>query len=954
MSGSGAASEFIAGRLLERSAELARLEQLARRARSGAGDLAVIAGPAGIGKTRLLEHACATAGRDVTLLRARGGELERTFPYGVVRQLFEPALRRLSPAERRAVLRGEPALAVAALGRVDDVPAHADMPGEDRFAVLHGLHRLTANLAQRAPLLIAIDDVQWSDASSLGFVTYLARRVADLPVLVLIALRTGDAEGEDERVERLIGDAALEVLEPAPLSEAASTEVVRELLAQETDAALCRACHQASGGNPFLLRELALALGDQDVSLLGADAAAVAQLAPAGIRRMILLRLSRLPADAAALGRAVAVLGDGVELSHASALAGLDPREASMAADVLTRAQILQARRPLEFVHPVVRESIQADLLPGERARAHTEAARILHDGNARPEQVAAQLLVSELGAHPWAVEVLRQAAEQARARAAPTTAITYLRRALGESGSGSERSALLRALAASELLAGREPEAIAHLRTALEATSDDRQRARIALKLGRVLTWCSQPAQAVAELELAATRYPHGDTALELQAELIASARTYLSTAARATPWLARHDLGALRGDTAGERMLLAVLAVQRACAGEPLVPALDAAWRALAEPRALYHAAVVLTLCEDYDRLERHITAALRHAMTLGSVPEFIAGSSYRAWVRYRRGELDGAESDARGALAAAADHGRHLMQPAAGAMLVEVLVERDALDEAERIVSAAAGWSEIDSIWRSAWLLSRGRLRLAQDRLPEAIADALRCGEQVEAFGYRNPALLPWRATAAQAMLRRGDASEARTLAAEDVRLAERFGAPRALGLALRVHGLACAGAEGLALLERAVEVLERSPAPLEHAWALGDLGAMLRRSGARSESRAPLRRAHELAEAANATALVVRTREELTASGVRLRTSRSDALTPSERRICELAADGRSNRAIAQGLFLSLKTVEMHLSHAYRKLGISTRAQLPAALAALGDPAPGSEPAPASAD
>ena len=654
-------SELRAGPLLERGAQLARLEQLARGARAGQGGLAVIAGPAGIGKTRLLEHACAATGSDAQLLRARGGELERTFPYGVVRQLFEPALRRLTPAEREVALRGEPSLAVAALGRLDD-GRERETPSEDRFTVLHGLHRLTANLARRAPLLIAIDDVQWSDASSLGFVVYLARRLADLPVLVLMALRTGDTDGEDELFGRLIGDTTVEVLEPAPLSEPASVELVRELLAPGADVALCRACHQASGGNPFLLRELALALGDEDAGLHGADADRVARLAPAGIRRTIVLRLSRLPPSAAALVRAVAVLGDGAELSHASALAGLEPGDASNAADMLTRAQILRARRPLEFVHPVIREAIHADLLPGEQARAHTEAARILHDGGARPEQVAAQLLTQRARTSLGGGRAPPGGAGGTRARRSddrqhlPATRARRARVGLSanrpSAGAGGERAA-----------GGREPEAITHLRTALETTSEDHVRARLALKLGRVLTWCSQPAQAVTELELAASRYIHGDTALELQAELIASARIYGSTAARATPWIARRDLDALRGDTAGERMMLAALAVQRAFAGEPLVSALDAAWRALAEPRALYQAALVLMLCEDYERTERHLTASLRHAMTLGSVPEFITGSCYRAWVRFRRGALDDAEADARGAVAAASDHGPHV---------------------------------------------------------------------------------------------------------------------------------------------------------------------------------------------------------------------------------------------------------------------------------------------------
>jgi hypothetical protein len=142
VSGLGGSSELGAGRLLERGTELGRLEQLAQRARTGTGALAVIAGPAGIGKTRLLEHACAAVGADAQLLRARGGELERTFPYGVVRQLFEPALRRFTPVERRVALGDTPALA-AALGRLDDEGPEQETPGEDRFAILHGAKIMT-------------------------------------------------------------------------------------------------------------------------------------------------------------------------------------------------------------------------------------------------------------------------------------------------------------------------------------------------------------------------------------------------------------------------------------------------------------------------------------------------------------------------------------------------------------------------------------------------------------------------------------------------------------------------------------------------------------------------------------------------------------------------------------------------------------------------------------------
>ena len=232
------------------------------------------------------------------------------------------------------------------------------------------------------------------------------------------------------------------------------------------------------------------------------------------------------------------------------------------------------------------------------------------------------------------------------------------------------------------------------------------------------------------------------------------------------------------------------------------------------------------------------------------------------------------------------------------------------------------------------------SRARLRLLQGDLAGGLEAMSDVGARFERSGGRNPALLPWRSHAALALLRLGERDEARRLAAQELELARTWGAPRALGAALRAAGLVDGGAEGLRLLEEAVEVLADSPAKLEHAKARTELGAALRRQNRRSAAREQLRRAVELATVCGAAPLAAHAEAELLATGARPRRialSGVESLTPSERRVAEMAAGGPTNREIAQALFVTPKTVEMHLSRAYRKLGINSRSQLSAVLA-----------------
>ena len=230
--------------------------------------------------------------------------------------------------------------------------------------------------------------------------------------------------------------------------------------------------------------------------------------------------------------------------------------------------------------------------------------------------------------------------------------------------------------------------------------------------------------------------------------------------------------------------------------------------------------------------------------------------------------------------------------------------------------------------------------GLLRAAAGNHEAAVEELRGSALDDPAFGGENPAMLPWRSAAALSLSKLGRHEEARELAADELRRAQSFGAPRAIGIALRAHALVGPPADRPDGLAAALDVLAASPARLEHARVLLDLGATLRAAGKRTAARDPLLEALALAARCGATTLERRSRAELAAIGVRPRTtdrSGSDSLTPSERRVVELAATGGTNREIAQTLFVTEKTVETHLGRAFRKLDISSRRQLPDVLA-----------------
>ena len=935
--------------LLEREAELERLSAAVEAAYRGSGRLAAIEGAAGIGKTSLLSEARAMGeARGMRVLAARGSELERSFPYGVVRQLFEPALARSSDAERASLLAGAAELAAPLFAGVGGESTAAGADEDAAFAKLHGLYWLSANLADHAPLLVVIDDLHWADSGSLRWLAYLAHRIEELPVLAIVTLRPLHGDADPDLADLLVDPATLTV-HPTPLTEAATAALVAERISLAALDDVAAACYEATGGNPLLLRELLAAVASRQGDANPADLVAdVRRMAPEVVSRRVRLQLAKLGTEAAALARAAAVLGDDTtSIACAPDLAGLSREAAAQASVQLARAEILERDSPFRFTHPLLRRAVYDTLSTPERGAAHRRAAALLAERDAPAERIAGQLLLAPPGGDADVVGLLRAAADRSLSEGAAESAVAYLRRALEEPPAGSARTEILLALAAAEGRIG-APGAVEHLLEALPHLTEPGKRAQARLSLARGLFWRSREEEAVAELEavLAEAQAAPPPLRRTIEADYFAAALRLPALHEAAHRRLVALELG--DEDDLGARMLLATKAYAVAFEGEQLELAVELGQRALA--RALpaedapswtyWYVVNLFSWADRFDLALGAVDEALADARRRQAVYQFAGASMVRAMIGYSRGALAEAEADARASVDALPDRNA-LIMPLCHSWLAHVLIERGRLEEAaETLRRAGADGSLPDRFANQALFRARGMLRLAQGDLQGAAADALACGRIIEAVGMRNPAISPWQTEAALAYLALGDARHARDLATEELSRARRWGAPRPTGRALRVLGLAEGGTTGLTLLRESVATLEDSPARLERARSFVELGAALRRAGKRSEARDLLRAGLELARQCEAGALGERAHEELIAAGARPRSralSGVESLTPSERRIAAMAAEGMTNRDIAQALFVTPRTVEMHLSNAFRKLEIGSRTQLVDALA-----------------
>ncbi len=927
--------------LLERESETVVLGEQLDRAVSGKGSLLVVEGPAGIGKTTLLRKAMDMAReRGMRVVYGRGGVLERQIEYGVVRQMLEKALMGATDAEREDLLSGPAAPAAAVLGFADP-PADAG-PGRDPSEnILHGLYWLMANLAESGPILAVFDDAHWGDGASLIASGYMARRVEGHPIAMLAGVRDDEPESLAHTLSPVFLDAGAVMLRPKPLTGAAIGKILSHSFpGTAASPELIAAFSEASGGNPFFITELVNELSESHESLDELSPDQVFDAGPMAVRRSLLMRLGALGDDSRRLAQALAILGGEGELRHAVAIAGIDPDAGARAVDKLVAAGILESGRRLRVAHPLVRAAIAEDIQPSAQSAYHRLAFEILRKEGATDDETTVHALNSDPTGDADLVELLRRTADRAWRTGTPATAVVHLERALAEPPPAETRSEVFAELGKAEIRAGRFPEGMARIDQALEGLKNPELRVAAQRDRGfaAFASGGMERARELTSVSLAELGDSDSDAALQLEADLATLG------------WLTGGDSGLdlkrhlqVPGDTAAERLILALLSQELHQGDAHPDQVEELAKRALGNGRMIsedtsealgwYMAIYALLTVEAYDEVAVSIEQALADSVRRGSAFGRAGVLGSRAVLAINQGRLVDAEADAR---QAAAGGVAPIMVPVNASFTIRALAEQGKTEEAERVMIDSGIEHSPGGPTVLRWVpWGRAILHEIQGNLDAVRTDVAPMQEDDQL--NRGMKALSWRALLARTITRaKGYSEEAEALAEEHLTWANWWGRPGALGIAQRSHGLAGKPELRAERLEEAIETLSKSELTTEEAKARVDYGIALLRAGRKSDGTGQLEAGLEMAMAGGARGVAEAAANELEIAGAAPKRLSFDELTASERRVAEFAASGKTNREIADELFVTPKTVENHLTRVYSKLGVSSRRDLESAL------------------
>jgi DNA-binding SARP family transcriptional activator len=802
--------------MIDRRSELEVLARAVDDAVAGTGGLALIEGPAGIGKSRLLAETRRTAvQRGARVLSGRGSLLERELAFGVVRQLMEPLVS--DPAERDRLLVG----AAAAAAGVFDVTG-AQNSGDASFAILHGLYWLVVRAAERRPLVLLVDDLHWCDAGTLRFLAYLVRRVPDLPVLVLATRRTGEEHADEAALVDLAHAPDAVLVEPAPLSAAGVTAIIRERLG-EPDEPFVAACRRTTGGNPLLLRQLLRALESERVAPDAAHADTVNAIGSRAVSSVVLRRLAALGPEVGEVARAVAVLGDGCSLELVATLAGLSEDQGAHTVARAAQAEILRDDYPLGFVHPVVRDAVYDGMPAVRRGLAHRRAARLLADRSADPELVAAHLLRVPARGDGWVVDALLTAAERATDRGAPDSAASYLRRATDEPPPAEQRAAVLARLGLVEAVSDGVA-AAGHLRDAYRELPPGPLTTEVAFAAAVTMVFTGPPGAATAFAFEAADRVPADRVDDRQRLEAVGRAGGYMH-GLDPVQWADRQV--SVQGDGVGARMLAGYLAWEDLMAVRHHEDPVRLARFALEGTTLLdvdsglfWVTASLVLSCADVDLTEFWNDLRAR-AHARGSLFAAMSTNVWHAHDQWWHGDLRDAERLLRIANQQALEWGAPVVASSyIETFLIQVLLERGDLAGARALLDAVAANPRIGEGIRL-FSEAQAMVLIAEGRAEQALAPAGVVEQEMPHL--QNPAYRPWRSLRARALARLGRTGEAVQLVTDELELARRWGAPRLIGRTLRIRG-ELRGPDGRDDLAEAVEVLDGTTAPSESARSL----------------------------------------------------------------------------------------------------------------------------------
>ncbi|MEU2057591.1 AAA family ATPase [Streptomyces bungoensis] len=906
----------------------------------GDGRAVLLRGPAGIGKTRLMSAAIDELAADAHVLTVKCPEDARG-AYEAVRMLFAPLALTEGDTAGHPLLRGSARLALPALTR-DRTPGQAPADG---YAVMQGLYWLTAGFAAERPVVLAVDDLQWCDEASLRWLGFLLRRAEDLPLVLLLSLRTEEeCPPPPAALEEIAGVPSCLTLDVRPLTAEGVGALLTHFLGDPPDPALVETCVQITGGTPFLVHLLAGRWrehspppeADDPAPADGADYSLAARF-----------RIDRLTAEQRAVARAVAVLEtDGIEM--VAALAGTQPEPARRAAEGLRAAGLLRPDS-LAYRHDLVRQTVLKTVPHDERARLRERAARLLDDSGRPAEDIAAQLMLLPGTPDPWMVTVLRSAALDAEQRGAPAIAGQYLTRALRHDPDDVELLA-----DTARVFAHSDPgTALLRLEHALSLTTDPRTRCRLVLQYTVTSLGVQNSLRAFDLVHETLDRAvgelgdSPADQALRARVEAMVLV-SGLDEKANVRQVRERfRDHAPPSGATADERVLLGMLCALRTLEGRPAAELVPTARRVLRLGDAglggwgALGAGLTLYLADEIEPVDTAFTALLQHARSRGEAWNCALVSATRAQVRLWAGNVTQALSDAQLAFDLMDRELRVEGAVAAHCALAAVHTQRGEPRRAEDLITMIRR-PRLDqfTLEYHTYLMTRARIRAALGDLEGSLECLLRCGDSLTAAGIGSPVLAPWWFDAALVLAELGRVEEGLDVVERVGPSAERWGTARVRGMLRLAHGALTEGDPGIDELAAAADLLAASPGRLEHARAEHLLGRRLLQRGDAQGARTRLHRSIDVAVLCGDRLLVDQVRPVLAAAGGRLRRgtrSPADSLSGSERQVAELAAAGATNREIAEALFLTQRTVEFHLTGVYRKLGLRGRRQIADVLA-----------------
>ena len=938
-----------APRICGRAAEIAVLGEALDCVAAGRPSVVLIEGEAGIGKTRLLDETLADArGRGMQVVSGRAGELEQTRPFGLVADAF--GCVRSSPDPRRAAIAG--LLVTGGTRELEPITVTSD-PGL-RFRAVDGFADLAEELALGGPLVIGVDDLQWADPSSLLTLGALARRLAFLPVALIGCLRPSPRGVELDRLVGVLGAGGARQLTVRGLAERAVTELVAEAVAAEPGPQLLAEMSGAAG-NPLFVTELLGALTqERAITTSGRYADVTAAALPPTLRLTILRRLSFLSEDTLQVLRSASILGSAFTLTDLAMVMGRSALELYVVLANASKASVLEDDgERLRFRHDLIRDAIYEDLPLSVRRGLHREAGQRLATAGRPTLQVAEQLARGAGPGDAEAIGWLTRAAREA-APTSPDVAAQLLERAIGLMDPADPgRDQLLAERASNLMRAGQVAVASDVCRALLDRDHDPGADGRARICLGHALAVAGRPLDALRELERAAT-----SPALS-EAER-ASALGWASVAHR---WMGDLDQSASAADQARSAALRAGdhIALARAMASLAGVAELqgrltdsleildDAVRLADESPsrvghRFPLHASRALTLLH-LDRLEEARTtleAGERISDELGlgwHVPGYLM---VRTAERFVTGEWDDAIAELDAKLADETEQAFVLIFGYSVSSLIRL--HRNDISRAKQAANKAVRLlTETGVVYRAQWALLAHALILETDgnvanafaALAGAWDDCARKGLTLE-YRMLGPDLV-------RLALAVGDHARAQDVAAEVAELAEdNQNVPSLAGAALRCRGLA---QDDPAILQAAVAAYASGSRPLELALTAEDAGNAFARQGDVGRAWPLLDQAMEIYERLDAAHDLARVEAVLRSAGMRRgrRGPRSRpqtgwrSLTPTERTVADLVAEGLSNPQIGERLYISRRTVQTHLAHVFTKLDLTTRAQLAAEVA-----------------